>query len=376
LAPVAEGSRYERLSLIELIQRIVADADHEALTELHENRRHFSYGNRRELRLVSYIDCLRLYGPAKDNRELSDRAYSLTIDKFTRLPDQTADAGRADERAPGTGVDCRNYYRAFLRLLYTGPRRRRRPTSLTGEQEAAWRLQGLVLRHFHLSLRECRRNGEMTRFTWKMETGELHLQMPRSIAGPERRKWLEANVPDCDPRRPGETARVQAIVDAQLKPVSFNDVILAEHLHDGAETSTRTIWFAPGCIESRGLAETVATEKAESVHVQRPAIRKLGADRLEELVRRTFASLDSDHCCDTELAEDFGLSKATFSRFAGSHWNGAGEVAADMSVPDLWINTARVVAREPAFVEVAVGVGVWRTVATVAGVDPNFGRQL
>ena len=57
------------------------------------------------------------------------------------------------------------------------------------------------------------------------------------------------------------------------------------------------------------------------------------------------------------LAKDFGLSKSTFSRFAGSRW-----LNSKKAIPDLWLNTAHVLSTYPVFQEVAKETGVWEQV--------------
>jgi len=57
------------------------------------------------------------------------------------------------------------------------------------------------------------------------------------------------------------------------------------------------------------------------------------------------------------LAKKFGLSSATFSRFASIRWS-EGENLRFSNVPDLWSNTAGVLAANPDFVEAAGRAGV------------------
>ena len=54
------------------------------------------------------------------------------------------------------------------------------------------------------------------------------------------------------------------------------------------------------------------------------------------------------------IANEFGISKATYSRFAGRDWknNNNGEV------PDLWKNIAQIVTSNHILLETAISVGV------------------
>ena len=61
------------------------------------------------------------------------------------------------------------------------------------------------------------------------------------------------------------------------------------------------------------------------------------------------------------LAQLFGLSLSTFSRFAGSRWR----KRSDRAIPDLWLNTAQTLASHRALVEAAKDAGVWHRVGQV-----------
>jgi len=358
--------RYRQLSLVALLGHIVQDADREALLELHDHRTSFRWEGGAGLLLVDFVERIRAAAAPTAGRVLVDVAYSLTVDKFSNLPRA---AGNGD--GPGRGLagpDCRNYFRPVLKLLAEQLTERRKLSVLTEEGLAARLLQRLVTRHFYLSLQESRRQGPMTRYLWRMPTGELTVLMPRSIVGRARARWLEGNIVDPDPRRPGERQRVQTVIDELLGNGSVPAWTLAE-----ADNADR--WWggaasadpAPGlrAISVDGLAKSVADEKVETIYAQRPAIRALGADRLRALIQQIFADLSGGCCADGRIARAYGLTKATFSRFAGSRW-GAATNQGTNNVPDLWRNTASVLASDPAFVEVAEGFGLWPRVREIA----------
>ena len=92
------------------------------------------------------------------------------------------------------------------------------------------------------------------------------------------------------------------------------------------------------------LGKTVALEKTKLIKTQRPAIKKLGPLRLRSLIERIFSDLEDGCFKDGTVAADFGISKSTFSRFAGSDW-----LKSKSGVPDLWRNTAEVVMAYPVF---------------------------
>jgi hypothetical protein len=59
---------------------------------------------------------------------------------------------------------------------------------------------------------------------------------------------------------------------------------------------------------------------------------------------------------DLWIGQKYGLSKATFSRFAGNKWSK--DLSGGPRIPDLWRNTARVVNSVPPFREVATELGI------------------
>jgi hypothetical protein len=109
------------------------------------------------------------------------------------------------------------------------------------------------------------------------------------------------------------------------------------------------------------LAETVAGEKVNNLEGQRKAIRALGGPNLRILILRVFEDLSRECYRDSALADAFSLSKATFSRFAGSRW----QTNSKSVVPDLWANTAKVLAHHSDFVEMAREAGVWPQIEVI-----------
>ena len=113
------------------------------------------------------------------------------------------------------------------------------------------------------------------------------------------------------------------------------------------------------------LAKYVAQEKARDIKNQRPAIKKLGPNKLEKMVRQIFEDLDADEYEQKKVADQFGLSTATLSRFAGSNWR---EMAPEGTfVPDLWRNTAQVISQIPVFRDVAQEAGMLGLIKAIQG---------
>jgi hypothetical protein len=297
---------------------------------------------------------------------MADAAYDLTVAKFSRFPLAAVPPGGQVD--PG-GPDCRRYFGAYLRYLEQEAGGLAWYATVKGEESAADILQRFVVRHFHLSLREARRSVGGTRYVWQRPEGEVTLIMPRWLAGAERRRWLEGNVEDVDLSQPHERSRIQSLIDERL--ASDADAV--------AESWTRHEQAHPPddaspllSLTTDGLAKVVAQEKGDAIDRQRPAIQALGAAKLQAMITRVFDDLSDGELRDTDVANEYGLAKATFSRFAGSQWsrtNGNG----GRCVPDLWANTAQILASDGVFMEAARAAGVWERVISV--VRANVARE-
>jgi hypothetical protein len=224
------------------------------------------------------------------------------------------------------------------------------------EAETALAVRGLVRRHFLLSVKEAERkaNPLWSRYFWNVGGWKICVWLPVSIKGRERREWLIRNIGTPDPTKPGERERIQVLINRKVgdfRVVPFNENVQQKVLDwyanksDQKEDSLKT------------LGEVVAQEKADNLAHQRRAIRALGETRLKQMVLYIFGELTDGNYHDIAVAKRFGLSKATFSRFAGSRWH-----VSKPNIPDLWFNTAQVLALYPDFKEAAVKAGVWKQV--------------
>ena len=87
----------------------------------------------------------------------------------------------------------------------------------------------------------------------------------------------------------------------------------------------------------------------------------MGEDKIYELVLVILNALANEENNDASIADKFGLSKATFSRFAGRDWKRGGI----LDIPDLWENMAKVVTSDPVFEEFAMENGVMEIIDIV-----------
>lgn len=370
----AETRPYERLSLIELAERIV-QSDRQALTELHDARWLFRVRGGSPALLAEFVAMLRETQWARDlagqDEVALDRAYDLTITKYTHLP--VNDPGITQQKQ--SGPDCRNAFRSFLREMAQTADTDRTRNPVQDEIRAAQILQRRVVRNFRFACLDARRgsNPARSRYAWHVDGCAFYVWMPAFIPRSRRRAWLEENVSDVVPSRAGEQRRVQTIIDERLG--------IASHLSieaSGDDVAVRRCPEAlPGAVAERevnvhGLASVVAEEKAANIDSQRPAVRALGKSRLKQLIQRVFEELSEEAYEEKRIADTFGLSRATFSRFAGSRW----KTGSSGEIPDLWANTAQTLAGHGRFVEAAEEAGVWSDVQRiVAGNWPTEPRR-
>lgn len=357
---------YTRLPLRHLVELVVDASDATALNEFHQNRPVFGWNGAANLRCAEFIDCLRKAALDRGEGDVACRAYDLCVAKFSNLPDGV-------DKRRGDGPDCRTYFDAFLRTCSETSASGGALPIINAERRAANRLQGLVARHYRLSMLECLRNGRsrMSRYVWSLPAGSISLMMPRHLHGKDRRVWLESHVSDPDPTRPGERNRIQSIVDDEFSgapEIPYDETRLYGASHEHLP--------GPSRILSIGLPNAVAEEKAKNIEAQRPAVRALGSGRLHEMILRIFEDISNGEYRAAAIAEHYGLSKATFSRFAGGHWKNTGAGQPSRSVlPDLWRNAAHVVSTVPDLIQAVREAGVWQSVARVVSPTPSFSGE-
>ena len=369
----------EKTPLARLVYSIIQRGDCLALRELHENRRVFRVNSGQRVLMAEFLLDLKDRHPTPQwcGRDLGvvEDAYDLTVAKFHDLP---SDLQGCRPAGSDGGPDCRYYFRAFHEHITREFQQRPPESVIDSEIRAAEVLQQLVTRHFYLSCLECSRRAAklVRRYAWKVNGSQLVLWLPIEMRGSRCRRWLQQNVPDVDPARPGERERVQALVD---RLVAHRRILSLEQFREeggcigieaGAEPST---WATEASVG--GLAGAVAEEKAENIGDQRPVIRGLGASRLRKLIRTIFESLTEDRYHAERIAAEFALSKASFSRFAGCRWHrGSHDSTGATRIPDLWRNTAHVLASHEDFVAVARDAGVWdRVRQVILAVDSEKG---
>ena len=362
---LTKRSYYQSLSLMELVERVVQHEDPDALDEI-LNRPLFHSQEKSRLRLSEYLETQRMLVPnilwgRANTYEIADKAYDSAMDKFFNL--HVKFAGSRHNLQPintimkQTGPDCRLYWKAFLKYLTKEFKKRPPASKIDEESKASALIQRFVKRHFFLSLLEAQRSTDKfwSRYNWQLGNHSICVWLPKFLKGTQRRRWLEKNIKDPDPTSSAERKRIQKVIRSKLGTMAFvryqEDIGLSSAVSTENQLSSSTDFGIT-------LGRFIAEEKSGDIDNQRRSIRKLGKEKLEMLVIRIFEDLDAGTFKDQQIAKDFGLSKATFSRFAGSRWH----ASATAAIPDLWQNTAHVLSTHPEFKEATIAAGVWKKV--------------
>ena len=353
---------YRLLTLLQLLGRIVYYSDTEALKELHDNRLFRHHEHKRGFHLAEYIETFMDSNTAMKwcghDPLVLEESYNLCIDKLSNMPVQTE-----NERLKRQGPDCRPYFLACFIFTINLFKEEPPANALEAEIIACEILLRFVKRTFRFCCWEARRRNYpfARRYRWILPEGDLYVWVPFEIPGKRCREWLEINVGEVDPRRHGEKARVQAIIDRLL---AKRKIYLLSELHKLDKmlppSPDPLVSMIQEQVSVEGLAEVVALEKSENIGQQRRKIQLLGEKKLKDLIHRIFDALARGEYVEKEIAASFDLSAATFSRFAGSHWKrNCGDIN---RVPDLWLNLADVLSGHSCFIMTAKKAGVLKRV--------------
>ena len=371
---------YRQMPLLELVRLVYQQSNAAALREIHSNRPVFHTQDRQLLVMVDYLAALKGRTLALKwcgyDAVILDQAYDLTLAKFLNIP---VESDEHNSRGEIKGPDCRYYYGAFYGFAVARLKQQQTADAVTEERIAAVLLQRMVMKHFYLSCLEARRQGQkfVKRYPWKVNGKTLCIWLSVDMTNRQASRWLQENIPDVDPGRPGERDRVQAIIDQRIARKRMLSFCALEENGRTAVASSDPVDDAFREEMSVGsLAQVVADEKADCIEYQRPAIQKLGVAELKQLIHRIFGELAAGRYRAVRIAADFELSQATFSRFAGTSWSEVPSGSAVGAVPDLWRNTAHVLASHSSFVSAARRAGVWPRVQAVLDKGTGCARRL
>lgn len=364
-----ETKRWKSLtkeSTVNLVRRIVEDSNRLALRVLLDTRRLFSFKDGPPLLLPEFLLILRdrIASPEEDydieDAKFADCTYDLTLAKYANLPEPSNKKSNTENYSfIGAKANCKNYYRAFLRIMQQRMDQEKIRSQSQEESYAGIELQKMVYRNFWWSKHECKRKTPFSkRYTWKINGLGFTLWRPSYMTAKEFREWLKENVSDIDLDAPDAQKQIQSLIDANLKRgyhVSMDVPGIAGSL--GMAEQVTSIEFKEGIDFVFNLAKAVAQEKIENIHELRPAIKKLGEKNIQELILQVFKNLAKGGYQASETTKQYGISKATLSRFAGNKWFEKKGDVETVVIPDLWRNTARVLAGNPVFMETVITSG-------------------
>jgi len=175
------------------------------------------------------------------------------------------------------------------------------------------------------------------------------------------REWLDENVKDFDSKNPKEQERIQALINKDLQwgyHLSINGSDNHKALGVATADQQSSIESNESLIFVNKLANDVARRKVKNIRKLRPGIKKLGGKTIETMILRIFSDLSQGNYKAVRIAELYGISKATLSRFAGNNWFEQKKDIEDLQIPDLWRNTAGILASNPEYMEIVLASGV------------------
>jgi hypothetical protein len=414
-----ETTRFNSLkkeSTVSLMRRIVDNSDTLAVKVFHEMRRLF-YRSGKWVRLAEFVRALKdsSVGGAREEKsafinmsEVSDSAYDLTLAKFRNIPSQNLNPVMTDNKGFTWNVDCRKYFKALLEKIDTTLNEEKITSEIDIENRVAEIAMGFVIGHFDLSMKECkRRDTTSTRYVWEVGGRKIYLFRPSHLTAGQLRKWLEDNIADINPDAPHEQDRIQAMIDKKhpcgatirtddheiLEAQERDNELWSDQKYPSG-TSVQaddpeivdepgmedkpSIEYNEGSQFSARLSVYVAKEKSENLNALRPAIGILGKEGVHDLVIRIFEDMEDGQYNLSKVARDFTLSKATLSRFAGSDWRKDEDMKqlSKEDIPDLWINTSRVLAENTALMETVKSTKYFGVIDDIlAIVGPKEGQK-
>jgi hypothetical protein len=356
---------YKYLSTFELIKNVALHSDNIALNEILASRKLLVLKKKKRLLLPEYLWQLkeRNFYPfvivGKNERNVDekiDRTYDLILQKFLILkPSIITNENK--------GPYCDNQYKELYKKINELKIERKIHKASDYEEAIEKIFRNMVVRHLKYSWGEvCRQmNHFYHRYRWELPAETMELKKPRWKKGNEFRRWLEINVWDEDNEKSLERKQVQKkIYDSFGHPFDIS-IDVDNDLRNKLSVIDDPIEMMKKEDMGNRFYESIADEKANNVQRLRPSIRNLGKEKIKELVLYILNNFNNDDYNDITVANKFGLSKATYSRFAGKDWK-KGKV---IESPDLIRNIAKVVNSHPIFLEVVTDLGQRDVINTI-----------
>lgn len=364
----AQRMALKKESTLSLIQRIVVESCLVALSVFHE--RSLFYHNGKWVRLAEFVlamkegkgrEAKRTNRPHLYREAIYDEVYDLTLAKFSNFPSPKTSSTKFG-RAPQNNnrftekVDCRFYFKQLLEELDEELNEKQITAEIEIEEMVSKIATRFVVRHFYMSLKECRRRHKNSiKYAWRVKSRTWYLYYPSYLTPKQFLDWLEANVTEFDPGTFNEKDRIQALIDQNFplgNKVQREDTDLVDQRSIQGD---HYVEYREGEQFVNKLSIRIAQEKSGNFKTLRPAIRDLGQTAVYDLVKRVFSDLADEKYDLGKVARDFKLSKSSLCRFAGTNW--FRNLGKEIKIPDLWANTAHVLASELVFMEAVENAG-------------------
>jgi hypothetical protein len=349
---------YSEFSTADLISKIAFDKDKKALNEFLENKKLFWLDGLflalpeflSNLRKKGFLPFLEINRNIKGYEELLDWIYDLTLDSFSIF--KPKNAGTKDK-----GPYCDRQFSYWHKKISKWKKGDSPLEQVELEQKIGRLLLDTVKRHLNFSLYKALNeiDKNFTDYEWKLPNGKVMiLKRPIRIPIQILLPWLEETFKDPDPDRLGEKERIQEKIDERFGRWKAKDYESIKEYYTESGMSIDPLEQEEEEYLSENLSKKVADEKSNSLEKQRRAIRNLGKKKVRELVLKILNAITIKEITYTEIAEEFKISKATLSRFAGQNWQKRGK----SKPPDLWKNVAHIIDRNPHLLEEARSMGI------------------
>jgi hypothetical protein len=343
----------------ELIEKIAYHSDVDALNEILTNRALFKLDNKRYL-LSEFLIRLRnkkfsqYIVVGKNIREIDeylDDVYDRTLDKYMILKPKTKNEKTED---PYYNIHYHNVYKKITEEKEKNLPKWEYEVEARVEKTFRNHVIGQIKQSWLETLRE--KNKLYRRARRPISGKKVELKKPYWIEKRAFRKWLKKNInPDWSQK--GEKERIQNMIYNQY---GYGNIVSIEDQTDrnyALATFMEPIDYKEKVERKEYLVRTIADEKADSIEQQRPAIRNLGKEKLKQLVFKILNNITKRGYKDIEIAHEFKLTKATFSRFAGK-FHKKRKIGDSPIIPDLWENIAQFVIKDPYFIQIAADLEI------------------
>ncbi len=340
------GLQYETLSLYELCLLIPTHGT-DVLEEIINNRKILNPDRMEWCYVQDYL----AYLSQKDqerNIEHTDEILEKVWQRITHFPEPPflTPAGKKRKQ-----VDCRKFYKAYVSYLSKELKKKPNLSPLEKEALVTSAFQRQLKRHYEFVKKDVKiKNLPYTRYKWKINEGIIALWMPRQIRGRDRARFLERNIPDPDPFRPGEQKRIQKIIDSVSLDYLNRAIYQSKFNQMNTQNLNRlTINVLVRLICEKGVDHAVAQEKSHPIIQKklRPTIRNMESSRLFNFILEYFDDLMNDCLVMKTLADKYGLTYPTFNRFCGLKWIKQTSKNGKNGISDLWKNTIQVLSNIP-----------------------------